>query len=179
MRITIKDVIHPISRNISPSSKMLIIDEYTANPNVRSVAPIKILIGTTYRNMGYGNAEVMRTTPNQYIYEASLVITTDIMARNFSIIKNRYGENCTGITSELFLNRKLKEIVNQMVVDSDYVIENIVTSIIQVIAVITGEPIFFINGKWKTHRDMWLDRNVFIKRRTYKHNFVDARISGS
>jgi len=178
MRITIKDVIHPINRNISPSAKMLIIDEYIANPNVRSVAPIKILIGTAYRDIGNGlHEQAMRATPNQYIYEASLVIATDITARNFSIIKNRYGENCTGITSELFLNRKLKEIVNQMVVDSDYVIENIVTSIIQVIAVITGEPIFFINGKWKTHRDMWLDRNVLIKRRIYKHNFVDARVS--
>lgn len=190
MRITTENIRHPgLQRErISDTSKFVVVEGESNNK-------VKILIAQTYRTFRNGDFQQMGDmsafngliiglrTPDKSIYEAHLAISVDILVRNFRIVKNRY-HNCldSDISSDVFLNDTLWLLCHQILrivkpIYSEYEVRQLMSEIISVVTTITGEPIFFINGKWKTHRDMWLDRNVFIKRRTYKHNFVDARVS--
>ena len=182
MRITIEDIRHPLqAERISDTSKFLVIEE--------GYNKVKILIAQTYRTFRNGDFQQMGDmiglrTPTKSIYEAHLAISVDILVRNFRIVKNRYGGDYPDrdISSDFFLNNTLSSLCRQILgtvknVFSEYEVRWLMAEIILVISAITGEMIFSIDGKWKTGRDMYLDKNIFIKRKTYKHNFVDARIS--
>lgn len=182
MRITIEDIRHPLQRErISNTSKFLVVEEGSSR--------VKILIAQTYRTFMNGDfrhvgGSMGLITPDKNLYEAHLAIGVDILVRNFRIIKNRYGIDYPdrNISSDVFLNDTLWLLCHRILrivkpIYSEYEVRLLMAEIISVVTTITGEMIFFIDGEWKTSGSMYLDKNIFIKRRTYKHNFVDARIS--
>lgn len=184
MRITIEDIRHPLQRErISNTSKFVVIEEGDSK--------IKILIATTYRSFRNGDFNqrgdiVGLHTPDKNLYEASLAIGVDIALRNFMVVKNRYGRDSRGelIDSDVFLENMLRALCRQMIGSikytvSEFEVQHLMAYIVSVISQITDEPIFMVDGKWKTSRDIYLDKSLIIKRKQYKHNFIDARVSRS
>ena len=182
MRISIENIRHrPQRERISDPSKFLVVEE---GSNM-----VKILIVQTYRTFRNGDYQQMGDmiglyTPDKSLYEAHLAIGVDIVLRNFRIVKNRYGSDYPDrdISSGIFLNNILWSLCHQILgtiktIYSEYEVRCLMTEIISVITMITGESIFFVDGKWKTMRDICLDKTIFIKRKSYKHNFTNARVS--
>jgi hypothetical protein len=173
MTVRIEDISNPpfLGRGgISETSKFVVIDDGGSRP-------IKILVGTThrtFRNTNGVDTEMIRT-PNKNVFEADLVIATDIVVRKFNIIKNRYGRNEGGdIVPYYFLNRTLDELIRPLLQNPTiYDIQYVKAEIIRVFAMITGEQFWYVDNKWLTARDMYTN-NYLIKYKPLKHKFVNA-----
>jgi len=173
VQVTIEPIYHPIYRDrIQEGAKWLVINKGDASPI------IKILIATTFRSFNGDLVEVQAIRGGQRnLYEAHLVITTDILLREFNVIKNRYGSDRNGsMTPDYFLNTHLKRLIGEMGYTNQYGVSLIIHGIIGALSFITGESIQLVNGKYKTMRDLYYEKNL-IKYKQLKHNFLDARIS--
>jgi hypothetical protein len=80
------------------------------------------------------------------------------------------------MTSDHFLNFHLDVVIKSMGYSNPYEIELIKHAIVSAICMVTDETITLVGGKFKTMRDLHLEKNL-IKYRTLKHNFVNARVS--
>ena len=181
MQVSLEPIYHPLQRDrVSNTSKWVVINNGDASQI------IKILVATTYRSFRsifhftYNNDleeyEAIRT-PDRNLHQAHLVITTDILLREFNVIKNRYGSDRNGsMTPDYFLNTYLKRVIGEMGYTNQYEVSLIMHGIIGALSFVTGEPIQFVNGKYKTMRDLYYEKNL-IRYKQLKHNFLDARIS--
>jgi hypothetical protein len=173
MEVSIKGVRDTFRNCISEHSKWVIIEDDF------HYGPVKILIGTTYRTFNHANglSDMGVRTPQKSLHEAHIVITTDFVLREFNVIKNRYGsDGYRGMTSDHFLNFHLDVVIKSMGYSNPYEIELIKHAIVSAICMVTDETITLVGGKFKTMRDLHLEKNL-IKYRTLKHNFVNARVS--
>jgi hypothetical protein len=173
MQVSIESIPHPIYRDrTNDHCKWVIVNKGDASPI------IKILVATVYRgfNGNMEEAQIIRGGQRN-LYEADVVITTNILCKEFSVIKNRYNCNpLTNMTSDYFLNSHINYMIMAMGFINPYEIELIKHGIVGVLSMITGEQIRFINGKYKTMRDLYYEKNL-IKYQQLKHNFLNARIS--
>lgn len=177
MQVSLEPIYHPLQRDrISNTSKWVIIN----NGDASSI--IKILVAATYtsfriNNSGHNEEYEAIRTPDRNVYQAHLVITTDILLREFNVIKNRYGSDRNGsMTPDYFLNTYLKRVIGEMGYTNQYEVSLIMHGIIGALSFVTDEPIQFVNGKYKTMRDLYYEKNL-IRYKQLKHNFLDARIS--
>lgn len=174
MQVSLEPIYHPLQRDrISNTSKWVVINNGDASQI------INILVATIHRNLRRDGSLAYTSirTPDRNVYQAHLVITTDVLLREFNAIKNRYGSDGNGsMTSDYFLNTHLKRVIGEMGYTNQYEVSLIMHGIIGALSFVTGEPIQFINGKYKTMRDLYYEKNL-IRYKQLKHNFLDARIS--
>jgi len=156
---------------ISETSKFIIVDDGNA-------FPIKILVGLvcrTFRNGDYTRQTEVLRVPNPALHRAHLVITTNITVTKFNVIKNRLGSDNHGdIEPLVFLNRNLDELIRPYLQNPTiYDILAVKAEIIKALAMITGESFCYVNHKWLTERDMYI-QNHLIRYKPLKHKFVNA-----
>jgi len=169
MEVSIEGVTCGLRLNeISTTSKWVIIkDDFHHHP-------VKILVGITHRNLRRNG-----TIAYESIRSAHIIITTDFSLREFSVIKNRYNPCIPPAHNvDYFLNTHLNNVIRSIGYTNIYEIELIKHSIIGALSMITGELIVLDQGKYKTMRDLHIEKNL-IKYKSLKHNFIDARVSRS
>jgi hypothetical protein len=177
MNIDIEDIPNPLHPNqISEHAKVIVV--------TKGLDKYHIVVCTKYRGpvnvfgSEYTIGDIPRI-PNTYIHRAHLVITTNYILTEFSVIKNRSGRhNTTNISFNDFLNLELESYIRCMIHGiTDYEFMAVRYYIVSAISQITGEPISITRGICRSNRDGSLIK--YIPMSVLKFNFVNARISRS
>ena len=171
MRVTVEDIPNQFNGDIHNTCKMIVIDEYIANSNQRSVAPIKILVSLRSRR----GSESRMMAPSRSLHECHLAIGVDYLC-NGQILKNRWGhETRFPLVFDTLVNQYLPNLLEECIVfDSNWDKWLIIQSIVTVISQITGEPIFSINGYFKTERCFYTKRDM-IRYKKLTHSFIKQK----
>lgn len=173
MRVTVEDIRNPFSGDIHNTCKMIVIDEYVANPNQRSVVPIKILVSLRSRR----GSESSIMAPSRSLHECHLAIGMDYLC-NGQILKNRWGDQTRfPLIFDTLINQYLPNLLEECIVfDSRWDKWLVIQSIVTVISQITGEPIFNVNGYYKTERCFYIKHDM-IRYKILTHSFINQKKS--